>query len=604
MPGLHTVLNTQNKPYPVKFKNALLYEEYMYIDDLFQTDSSTSFLSIHKGYPYYKSEYKDYQILLLGMIYNYNSLDIHKMLEEIIDTYIEQNILMFRNRIIEFVEKMDGDFIIQIVSTNNDLIIFNDMLGRLPLYFSHQNEQLILSSEIKTILFNLDHIEFDKISILEYILQEYNISDFTLYENIKKLKPGHLLVSSMDKNKVSYKLYPTKEINFITNTDISKENFLINCVEDLNKSLKDRTKTLSKYNYNLIADISGGFDSRTIAGGLANITDKVVFHTYEYIQDESIVSKKVIQELYEKKNNFRKILGDNSVDSYNSGKFVFINDSLTNFFTSSVCYQDLNHLKQIENKVSARFMGLGGSDFLRHPLYQTPLLHINKSSNFGWYKKLHDLANLLNVNEEGYKKRINLYLKNIPEKKKNDILKRLYFEYQRNYVSLAGEDRERIQFWTVLPLWSNPIIKRIANELNLKWTGYKFYIDFMRRVNPKTLNIDIYKKNINIRSNISTSIFDFKLKIRSLFMDLKFILPIFDFSMNIFRKKENINEHNALMVLVTDLSKNNTSFQRIVNDKQKLKILNIEELKRVATLMIYSQYLQEQYDLDILLTDT
>ena len=134
----------------------------------------------------------------------------------------------------------------------------------------------------------------------------------------------------------------------------------------INESIKNRVETLVSNEYKLIADLSGGFDSRIVFGALAKQAKNVDYFTFEYIQDESIIA----QDLFEKLNSpgtYSKLKFKNELDDSKLSEVVFKTDGLANYYTSYVCYNDLNYLyNYIPKEKTARFGGLGG-EFFRHP---------------------------------------------------------------------------------------------------------------------------------------------------------------------------------------------------------------------------------------------
>jgi hypothetical protein len=91
-------------------------------------------------------------------------------------------------------------------------------------------------------------------------------------------------------------------------------------------------------------------------------------------------------------------------------------------------------------------------------------------------------------------------------------LKKLYFdEYYRIHVGLSAEDRERIHFWSLHPLWTKDIALVFANEFPLKWANYNFFTKLMKKVDPRLLNTPIYARDINLKSLINRLRYDLKL---------------------------------------------------------------------------------------------
>ncbi len=90
-------------------------------------------------------------------------------------------------------------------------------------------------------------------------------------------------------------------------------------------------------------------------------------------------------------------------------------------------------------------------------------------------------------------------------------LKKFYYEYSN--VPLAGEERARLFNWTVHPMWSKNWIMTVYENVPLKWTGYKFFIDFLKLIDMRLLNVPIYKRtDLDMNSTESINNYDKKNK--------------------------------------------------------------------------------------------
>jgi hypothetical protein len=181
----------------------------------------------------------------------------------------------------------------------------------------------------------------------------------------------------------------------------------------------------------------------------------------------------------------------------------------------AVCYKDLEFLKKnFLRKPTARFCGLGG-EFIRHPCknyYRSLFYGFEK----GLYSRLSiDVAcKIVNQNINKYKEMLKNYFDSYPEKMPEDQLKRFYYEYYNHYVDWGGEERGRLYFWTVEPLWGLNFVRPIFNQLPLSWTGYRYYVQFLKSLNPLLLKVPIYDSRINLESMFGLYFYDFFEKLK------------------------------------------------------------------------------------------
>ncbi len=137
------------------------------------------------------------------------------------------------------------------------LILFRDRLGQKPLYYSFVNQTLVFGSEIKALLKHPSTGgKLDRASLAKYLAYEYVPAPDSIFEGVKKLRPGEYLVCCG--GKIEVKKY--WEVKF-EESNLSKEDYLWDLDKRLEKSVKDR----------LISDVplgvflSGGIDSTAIA---------------------------------------------------------------------------------------------------------------------------------------------------------------------------------------------------------------------------------------------------------------------------------------------------------------------------------------------------
>src|SRR5690606_36723908 len=100
----------------------------------------------------------------------------------------------FKEKLKNWLLSADGDFIIVIIDTqNNYLYLFNDIFGRLPLYFQSGETGVSISRYLGFIA-NLDsEHEFDKAALSQYFVFGYMLGRRTLFKKINHLRPASFL---------------------------------------------------------------------------------------------------------------------------------------------------------------------------------------------------------------------------------------------------------------------------------------------------------------------------------------------------------------------------------------------------------------------------
>ena len=107
-----------------------------------------------------------------------------------------------------FIEKLNGFFAFCFYDkVKNYYLLARDRFGIKPLLYSHQENQFIFSSELKSLMCYPISKELDQIALNQFLQFTYIPSPRTILQNGKKLQPGHLI--EIENKKVSIEKYFT-----------------------------------------------------------------------------------------------------------------------------------------------------------------------------------------------------------------------------------------------------------------------------------------------------------------------------------------------------------------------------------------------------------
>jgi asparagine synthase (glutamine-hydrolysing) len=207
------------------------------------------------------------------MVYNLN--DIEQRLIDLAFFSMKPR----HNKIKQFLLDTDGEFIVLIYDKQEKgLCIFNDRLGRLPLYYHKSNDLLVMSREIKFIYPFLESIEFDKTSLMEYLLYEFPLGERTLIRNVNRLLPATAIQLNINDNQLYKKnIVPLNfDVAVIEESIATLKKLFLNGLENRVRKIGDKKPLIS---------LSGGLDSRATLGGLVSLDIKPDGITYDLKQE-------------------------------------------------------------------------------------------------------------------------------------------------------------------------------------------------------------------------------------------------------------------------------------------------------------------------------
>ncbi|MBU1869028.1 MAG: asparagine synthase (glutamine-hydrolyzing), partial [Candidatus Omnitrophica bacterium] len=232
-----------------------------------------SIIDIKGGNQPIYNENKTICVVCNGEIYNY--IELRNELEGkghrfSTNTDVEVIAHLYEEYGQDLVQKLRGMFAFALYDLSaKKLILGRDRLGIKPLYYSFQKGILLFASELKAILRypGLERkLSYEALS--DYLTYLYIPSPETIYENIYKLPPAHLLVF---KNK-DFALNQYWEIDYRKQKEQREEYYL----ENFNDLLRETIKMHLMSEVPLGAFLSGGVDSSSIVALMAEVMDSPV----------------------------------------------------------------------------------------------------------------------------------------------------------------------------------------------------------------------------------------------------------------------------------------------------------------------------------------
>lgn len=306
-----------------------------------------------------RSEQFNTEILFNGEIYNH--LTLRKNLENsgynFKSTHSDTETLLAGLSVygLDFVEQIEGQFSIVFLDfRKNELSLIRDRLGQKPLFYHIDDDKVLYSSNIKSILnykkdFNPD---FDQISI--FLELGVIPSPNTLDKTIKKVEPGEIIKISMDNFSITSKYQYWDLTNYMDNKKFNNSIFF----ELLKNSVSKR----------LLADVpiafllSGGIDSTSIIKLAIQSEESSIntfsVHNKDAKYDESYWSNKVVDKY---KTNQETIL----IDGKNLSIDVFeVINSFDEPYADPSIIPSYMIYKEISKKYKVAISGDGGDELL------------------------------------------------------------------------------------------------------------------------------------------------------------------------------------------------------------------------------------------------
>ena len=459
----------------------LKLENDFIIKKLIETPDFSLVVSGFEGYPYYHYLTQDYSFYLEGLIYNMDRDEIESEVSKIATAMIKQESV--EKGVLEFITKASGEYIALVyASENNDFIIFNDSWGRLPFFYYNSSLLTVASREPKFLLYYVPEIQYDKNSMLEYLVIRYPLGDKTVFSNISRLLPGHML--KLNHNKFECKKLISMNFDRDSKSRKSTDYYVQKAKDILLSSTHDCLSKMDKFS-SVTVDISGGYDSRAILATVSQFDKSVKANTIALITGDESETAMDVAEACGVEIIHVKPERDFSYSTVSD--LVYKTDGFVNGLTTITCFEDRLCLRSMLERPVAEFEGFGG-EFLRHPL---------KSKRF--FKNMLDVIDYDILSKSLIESTCDCLGLNI-----NDVLDfwssffkatynetdiesqvmHYYFDYYNLYVG-AGEDRSRVHVWPVCPMMSIDWLKFSTSEVPRNIIGFELFEKILAAIDEK-----------------------------------------------------------------------------------------------------------------------
>lgn len=500
MPGTHIILSNT----PLSRSQLLLafddlkYRHNLQVKEYYCSSNASIALSIYSGYPHliYQDEHK--LIILEGLVYNQTYDQTRASLAAIASDYTGKR--DFRDGIRRFIDGCDGDYVVVIYfKTSNEVLIFNDRWARLPSFYTASQGGLVFSREFKYLLHFVDTIRFNRLTMAEFLTIGYNLGDKTLFEGIKRFNPASLIVGDGSFDNLSCEsLFPT---DFTTiNVGLDRNDILQECVRLFWSSLSSRVSKAAESNLDIVVDLSGGYDSRTIFVALRKLEVPFKCCTDCSIADEGSVARRVAEQYG---CNLLAFNANHTNFEVNTARdLTYSTDCMVNYWTTFRCYLDALEREKVLLPPIAHFMGFGGQ-FIRHPFRfkngYSDFLEMLEDDIYTSFIRIDEACRILRLRNAEFTDNLRHEVSNFPESTTRDKVKHLNFEYYNKLVN-GGENRHRLFSWTIQPLSGKDLFTFAMTSIPPSLPSFVFYIDFLKALDRKSTEVPVYRSKIQLHS--------------------------------------------------------------------------------------------------------
>jgi asparagine synthase (glutamine-hydrolysing) len=211
-------------------------------------------------------------VVFNGEIYNYRELRGQLRSPRSVRSRTDTEVLLYlyEDYGVRCFELIRGMFAVAIWDERNQrLLLARDRLGKKPLFYALRNKALSFASELKALLVEEPRPEIDPVALHHYLTFQYVPAPQTIYRDVRKLLPGHVLV--YEDGKLTDNAY--WELSYGKGSARrSDEDYR----EEFRALLTESVRLRLVSDVPLGAFLSGGVDSSSVVALMSRLTDRPV----------------------------------------------------------------------------------------------------------------------------------------------------------------------------------------------------------------------------------------------------------------------------------------------------------------------------------------
>jgi asparagine synthase (glutamine-hydrolysing) len=446
-----------------------------------------------------------------GRIYGKEESAVKRELDELLDylfsDYVNDIVKENRNnKLVNWLLKTDGDFIIYTLNKKNgDLIIVNDVLGRLPIYYYDSRLGLIISREVQLIANLINDNsgksnKFDSMAIAQYLLCGYTLGKRTLLRDVYRVEPGSLIrIHNYSREVKIHNVYcfNFEDKEYASESATTSASKLVSLFDE---ACRNRA-AYSDSNKKNIVSLSGGFDSRCILVSLYRNKIPCSAVTVARPEWSPIVGNKSETEIAHILANqfgadWESFTSSIQPTAEDLCKLLESKQGLS-YIGYSFLLPFLHKIREKYTSAIAFFTGHGGDILLPDLTPPIKLCNLDDLVNYIIRRPaanvslpLSEVASTVGIDKSQIITEIRNILSSYPEKSLGQ--KYVHFLIYNGYFNHYNEreDRNRFYFWSVAPFYSVPFFYYAMNCSDKNKVHRALQKRFLFALSPSAAEID------------------------------------------------------------------------------------------------------------------
>ena len=503
MPGTNLLassdeLTEQSQEVFYELQRALLHRPAFAQQTFVATSNVLIGMTAYRHYPCQQIEMADATAILEGVIYNKGIEVLRDLLRGVASSSHEDNDALHRH-VASFVADADGEFLVVLHDRRSRrIILFNDVLGRLPFYYATEGSLLIASREPKFIVPLLRSFDFNREALMQYLLYGFPFGETTLVDGIRQLAAGTIATFDCKTGTFSrsacesYDVESNSRTTRATAVEMMKEYFI--------SGLARRAERLS--GHTAVVSLSGGLDSRAMLAGLAGVSRDL--HCVTMDTAEAPTAQQCAEVFHVP---CTTVPGFADAASLLPHRGVFLSDAMDSHPRQESLHHFLDYICQIFAAPLVYCTGYFGGELTRYahlargvPNVDALVRYLLRADDAYKYDT-NRVTSMLGIDRESACQSLFRHLSSFPDGSPYSRYVRFRYEFDRHFIG-HGEDRSRFYFWTITGFSSLELFRFLVSlDSSIKDT--RLFRDFLLAIDPKTCSVKNYTYSLSLQSAVS-----------------------------------------------------------------------------------------------------
>lgn len=481
-------------------QGSMLHYPFYSARQIFQDSHMVLGCTSYEGYPYHERRIEQGSLIALeGTIYNRTRQEVMGVLMEVLTSLGTKNAV--EKALAAFARDADGEYVCLVYDARtHGLLVFNDFLGRLPLYYRCQGTRFALSREVKFLVPFFEPPRLNARGVMEYLLYGAPLGESTLVEGIISVHPGSWLAIDPERG-LTTGAYPVPDFGSSDlETRMTDAEGIGSCfLEGLRNRVESTTGSKP------VLSLSGGLDSRAVLAGLCRLDRPPLAVT---TPGPELDSARAVARRFGVEIIVLGSSGDQSPTAHR--RYALLKDGLD-------CHPGLPHLYTFMEDLLREcgrdiiyYTGIMGGEITRHYNVTSGLGTVDKVARHllhtkAYYKySTQKVAALLGLHEGDMKDHMEDLLRSFPVAAPAKKYLAFRHEFYRRYTGEA-EDRNRFYCWTVSPFYSARFY-RMMLCIDEQRKGIRLWRDVLRCLDPRAVKDAYFNRGVSLEGELGIAL--------------------------------------------------------------------------------------------------